>query len=135
MKPPIPSAFETALAAYHQACLRLLDLFQEEGDALQAGRIDALAEFSERRKTLLQQLESAQQATRATTPSPIPDRMKAQIQTTADLIQRAVRLDRQNEQWWLRHKLLPPDMIPNSGSRNPSRIRSTYGFPSGIAMS
>jgi hypothetical protein len=121
-------AFEAALEAYHQACLAVLDLLQEESDALQSARLDALPGFAERRKVLLGRLESTQKATRTAAPTTIPGSLKPRIQATADLIQRAVKLDRQNEQWWLRHRLVPPEMIPNSASRNPRRVRSTYGF-------
>ena len=127
MKPPAPS-FESALDAYHPACLAVLDLFQEEADALQAGRLEKLDGFPERRRALLVRLETTQRSTRDSAPRPISDSQRARIQAVADLIQRAVRLDRQNEQWWLRHGLLPAGMVPSSATRNPVRVRSTYGF-------
>ncbi len=130
MNHPDP-AFEAALEAYHQACLSVLDLLQEESDALQAARLEALPGFADRRRVLLGRLESTQKATRTAAPATIPEFLKPRIQATADLIQRAVKLDRQNEQWWLRHRLVPPEMIPNSASRNPRRVRSTYGFAGG----
>lgn len=125
-----PTEFETAIEAYHKACLAVLDLIQEESEALQAGRLEALPPFAERRKRLLGQLETTQRSIRETAPSPVPAPLRARIQATADVIQRAVKLDRQNEQWWLRHQLVPPEMIPLSGSRNPQRVRSTYSLSS-----
>lgn len=123
------SPFESALDAYHQACLAVLDLFQEEADALQAGQLERLEGFPDRRRALLVRLETTQRATRDNAPRPISESQRTRIQAIADLIQRAVRLDRQNEQWWLRHGLLPAGMVPSSATRNPGRVRSTYGFP------
>ncbi|MFM8880111.1 MAG: hypothetical protein ACKOKG_13420 [Verrucomicrobiota bacterium] len=123
--------FESALEAYRQACLLVIDLFQAEADALASGSLDQLKGFAERRKAALVRLEGAQKATRETAPRPISETQRTRIQGVADLIQRAVRLDRQNEQGWLRRQLMPPGMVPNSATRNPARIRSIYGFPGG----
>lgn len=128
MKSSAPSV-ESALDAYHQACLAVLDLFQEESDALQSGRLERLDGFPDRRRALLVRLETTQRSIRDSAPRPISESQRARIQAVADLIQRAVRLDRQNEQWWLRHGLLPAGMVPSSATRNPGRVRSTYGFP------
>lgn len=130
MKPSV-TPFESALAAYQQACLMVIDLFQEEADALESGRLDQLDGFAERRKAVLVRLESAQKATRESAPKPITDGQRIRVQAVADLIQRAVKLDRQNEQGWLRRQLLPPGLVPNSATRSPARLRSIYGFPGG----
>lgn len=127
------SPFEKALAEYHQACLRLLDLSEEEGVALESGRALPLPATTGRRRELLRELSRAQTALKAAAPDPFPDSLRPALQATLDLIQRSVRKDRENEQWMLRHRMIPGDLVPSSASRSPNRIRSTYGLRSGGA--
>jgi len=117
------AAFETSLAAYHQVCLQLADLSEEEGRALESGVKPPMVEITRRRRDLLRELARTQSAVKAASPVPFP--------ATLDLIQRSVRLDRQNEQWMLRHQMIPGDLVPSSASRSPQRIRSTYGLRAG----
>jgi len=125
------AAFETSLAAYHQVCLQLAVLSEEEGRALESGVKPPIVEITRRRRDLLRELARTQSAVKAASPVPFPDRLRPALQATLDLIQRSVRLDRQNEQWMLRHQMIPGDLVPSSASRSPQRIRSTYGLRAG----
>jgi len=90
-----------------------------------------MVEITRRRRDLLRELARTQSAVKAASPVPFPDRLRPALQATLDLIQRSVRLDRQNEQWMLRHQMIPGDLVPSSASRSPQRIRSTYGLRAG----
>jgi cation diffusion facilitator CzcD-associated flavoprotein CzcO len=90
-----------------------------------------IVEITRRRRDLLRELARTQSAVKAASPVPFPDRLRPALQATLDLIQRSVRLDRQNEQWMLRHQMIHGDLVPSSASRSPQRIRSTYGLRAG----
>jgi len=101
------AAFEIALAAYHQVCLQLADLSEEESRALESGVRPPIKEIARRRRDLLRDLARTQSVVKESAPVPFPDRLRPALQATLDLIQRSVRLDRQNEQWMLRHQMIP----------------------------
>lgn len=62
------AAFETSLAAYHQVCLQLADLSEEEGRALESGVKPPMLEITRRRRELLRELARTQSAVKAASP-------------------------------------------------------------------
>jgi hypothetical protein len=117
-----PAEIARDLRAYLAVCEELLLLVERENELLRTHQSPPIAEFAQRRKTLLPQLEQSLaqlkhhrlnwQRLRAEEREHTPE-VASLIRLNQDLIMRVMMLDRENEQLLLRHGLVaPPAPVP-----------------------
>jgi len=134
MNPLITTDFSTSLAgdlqAFRMICEEVLALVTHEARALLDRNDYAPSEFSQKRKCLLPELESAliklrnqRQNRRQTFQS---EEVKSLFQTIQSLLMKILLLDRENQQALLRRGLVPAKHLPPVAAQQPHFVAGLY---------
>ena len=126
MSAPSRTPLQLELEAHRRLCLELYDLFRDENQALLEEQNPLPARFQEGRRQLLGRVNQSLQRIRALAEPSRDVATQAIIQSSLDLILKAVKMDRENENLMLRRGMFPPGSMPSVAARNPTMLRNTY---------
>ena len=139
MNPPLTSEFINGLVlelrTYAALCEDILSLTTEENQALAGQTAYESAEFHQKRKTLLPDIESLliklrqrrlvwQQVPAAVRES--CEEVKFLFQNIQNLVMKVLLLDRENQQAMLRRGLVPSNHLPAAVIQKPNYVANLY---------
>lgn len=130
--------FETLvdeLQLYYKICDEIHSIVRRENQFLNSKEPQAIHQFQQARKDILERLSDAQMrlSVHKTSWMRVPPSTRAKrpeighlIRQTLDLIMKTIVLDRENEQLLLRHQMVPPNRLPSANRQNPHFVARLY---------
>ena len=123
------------LQHYYKICEEIHLIVRRENQHLNSKEPQAIHQFQQARKDILERLTDAQMrlgvhktswlrvspGTRAKRPE-----IGHLIRQTLDLIMKTIVLDRENEQLLLRHQMVPTNRLPSANRQNPHFVARLY---------
>ncbi|MBI2948317.1 MAG: hypothetical protein HYY23_11785 [Verrucomicrobia bacterium] len=127
--------FVDELRHYFRICEEIHSVVRRENQYLNSKDPQAIHQFQQTRKDILERLSDAQMrlSVHKTSWLRVPPSTRAKrpevghlIRQTLDLIMKTIVLDRENEQLLLRHQMVPPNRLPSANRQNPHFVARLY---------